>query len=98
MFDRGCSLFGFSAHDNSLQINLWREPGTPRLSQIHRLRLGLADSSMYGCIVPGFYEIVLNNQVTRNMKDTEAVDYELHKGLTWMFRVDHTVFGQVKMV
>jgi len=32
--------------------------------------------------VPGFYRTVFNKKV--NLKDLEAVDYELYKGLTWM--------------
>ncbi len=35
--------------------------------------------------VPGFYKMVLNKKV--NLKDLEAVDHELYKGLTWMLYV-----------
>jgi len=35
--------------------------------------------------VPGFYKMVLDKKV--NLKDLEAVDYELYKGLTWMLYV-----------
>ena len=34
--------------------------------------------------VPGFYKVVLNKV---NLKDPEAVDYKLYKGLTWMLCV-----------
>ncbi|KAI9467185.1 hypothetical protein BJY52DRAFT_1208652 [Lactarius psammicola] len=36
----------------------------------------------------GFYKMVLDKKV--NLKDLEAVDYELYKGLTWMLENDTT--------
>ena len=35
--------------------------------------------------VPGLYKMVLNKQL--NLKDPEAVDYKLYKGLTWILCV-----------
>ncbi|KAI9451617.1 hypothetical protein BJY52DRAFT_1296816 [Lactarius psammicola] len=32
--------------------------------------------------MPGFYKVVLNKKV--NLKDLEAVDHGLYKGITWM--------------
>jgi hypothetical protein len=80
-----------SAHDNNmLQINPASGVNPAHLDYFKFVGrvLGLAvfhrrffDVSL----VPAFYKMVLNKKVT--LKDLEAVDYELYKGLTWMLCV-----------
>ena len=76
-------LFEYSAHDNyMLQINpaFGRELGTPR-RQIYSARTRFHHRFLDAYFVPGFYKMVLGKGV--NVKDFEAVDYELYKGLNW---------------
>ena len=42
--------------------------------------------------VPGLCKMVLNKKV--NLKDFEAVDYELYKGMVWMLCVVEDRFGE----
>jgi E3 ubiquitin-protein ligase NEDD4 len=91
MFNPSYGLFEYSAHDNyTLQINPASGVNPEHLDYfkfIGRI-LGLAvfhHRFLDAYFVPGFYKLVLGKKV--NIKDLEAVDYELYKGLTWMLCV-----------
>ena len=93
MFNPSYGLFEYSAHDNyTLQINPASGVNPEHLDYFKFIGrvLGLAvfhHRFLDAYFVPGFYKMVLNKKV--NLKDLEAVDYELYKGLTWMLCV-HT--------
>ena|SRR6202789_3120240 len=81
----------YSAHDNyTLQINPASGVNPEHLDYFKFIGrvLGLAifhHRFVDAYFVPGFYKVVLGKRV--NIKDLEAVDYELYKGLTWMLCV-----------
>ena len=91
MFNPSYGLFEYSAHDNyTLQINPASGVNPEHLDYFKFIGrvLGLAvfhHRFLDAYFVPGFYKMVLNKKV--NLKDLEAVDYELYKGLTWMLCV-----------
>lgn len=91
MFNPSYGLFEYSAHDNyTLQINPASGINPEHLDYFKFIGrvLGLAvfhHRFLDAYFVPGFYKMVLNKKV--NLKDLEAVDYELYKGLTWMLCV-----------
>jgi E3 ubiquitin-protein ligase NEDD4 len=91
MFNPSYGLFEYSAHDNyTLQINPASGVNPEHLDYFKFIGrvLGLAvfhHRFLDAYFVPGFYKMVLNKKV--NLKDLEAVDYELFKGLTWMLYV-----------
>src|SRR6201996_7267723 len=91
MFNPFYCLFEYSAHDNyTLQINPASGINPEHLDYFKFIGrvLGLAvfhHRFLDAYFVPGFYKMVLNKKV--NLKDLEAVDYELYKGLTWMLCV-----------
>jgi E3 ubiquitin-protein ligase NEDD4 len=91
MFNPSYGLFEYSAHDNyTLQINPASGVNPEHLDYFKFIGrvLGLAvfhHRFLDAYFVPGFYKMVLNKKV--NLKDLEAVDYELFKGLTWMLCV-----------
>ena len=91
MFNPSYGLFEYSAHDNyTLQINPASGVNPEHLDYFKFIGrvLGLAifhHRFVDAYFVPGFYKLVLNKKV--NIKDLEAVDYELYKGLTWMLCV-----------
>ncbi|KAH9020059.1 HECT-domain-containing protein [Lactarius hengduanensis] len=88
MFNPSYGLFEYSAHDNyTLQINPASGVNPEHLDYFKFIGrvLGLAvfhHRFLDAYFVPSFYKMVLGKKV--NMKDLEAVDYELYKGLTWM--------------
>ncbi len=91
MFNPSYGLFEYSAHDNyTLQINPASGVNPEHLDYFKFIGrvLGLAvfhHRFLDAYFVPGFYKMVLGKKV--NIKDLEAVDYELYKGLTWMLCV-----------
>ena len=91
MFNPSYGLFEYSAHDNyTLQINPASYVNPEHLDYFKFIGrvLGLAifhHRFVDAYFVPGFYKTVLGKKV--NIKDLEAVDYELYKGLTWMLCV-----------
>ena len=91
MFNPSYGLFEYSAHDNyTLQINPASGVNPEHLDYFKFIGrvLGLAvfhHRFLDAYFVPGFYKMVLNKKV--NLKDLEAVDYELFKGLSWMLCV-----------
>ena len=91
MFNPSYGLFEYSAHDNyTLQINPASGVNPEHLDYFKFIGrvLGLAifhHRFVDAYFVPGFYKMVLGKKV--NIKDLEAVDYELYKGLTWMLCV-----------
>ncbi|KAH9954579.1 hypothetical protein BC827DRAFT_1379414 [Russula dissimulans] len=94
MFNPSYGLFEYSAHDNyTLQINPASGVNPEHLDYFKFIGrvLGLAifhHRFLDAYFVPGFYKMVLGKKV--NLKDLEAVDYELYKGLTWMLDNDIT--------
>ncbi|KAI0294622.1 hypothetical protein B0F90DRAFT_1890995, partial [Multifurca ochricompacta] len=94
MFNPSYGLFEYSAHDNyTLQINPASGVNPEHLDYFKFIGrvLGLAifhHRFLDAYFVPGFYKMVLGKKV--NLKDLEAVDYDLHKGLTWMLDNDIT--------
>jgi len=91
MFNPSYGLFEYSAHDNyTLQINPASGVNPEHLDYfkfIGRI-LGLAifhHRFVDAYFVPGFYKLVLGKKM--NIKDLEAIDYELYKGLNWMLCV-----------
>ena len=91
MFNPSYGLFEYSAHDNyTLQINPASGVNPEHLDYfkfIGRI-LGLAifhHRFVDAYFVPGFYKMALGKKV--NIKDLEAIDYDLHKGLNWMLCV-----------
>jgi len=94
MFNPSYGLFEYSAHDNyTLQINPASGVNPEHLDYFKFIGrvLGLAifhHRFVDAYFVPGFYKMVLGKKV--NLKDLEAVDYELHKGLNWMLENDIT--------
>ncbi|KAI9454451.1 HECT-domain-containing protein [Lactarius psammicola] len=94
MFNPSYGLFEYSAHDNyTLQINPASGVNPEHLDYFKFIGrvLGLAvfhHRFLDAYFVPSFYKMVLGKKV--NIKDLEAVDYELYKGLTWMFENDIT--------
>ncbi|KAF8469823.1 HECT-domain-containing protein [Russula ochroleuca] len=94
MFNPSYGLFEYSAHDNyTLQINPASGVNPEHLDYFKFIGrvLGLAvfhHRFLDAYFVPGFYKVVLGKRV--NLKDLEAVDYELYKGLTWMLDNDIT--------
>jgi hypothetical protein len=91
LFNPGYGLFDYSAHDDcTIQINPASDVNPDHLDYFkftgrvfglaifHRRFLDVP-------FVPAFYKMILNKKV--NLKDLEAVDYELYKGLTWMLCV-----------
>jgi E3 ubiquitin-protein ligase NEDD4 len=91
MFNPSYGLFEYSAHDNyTLQINPASGVNPEHLDYFKFIGrvLGLAifhHRFVDAYFVPGFYKMTLGKRV--NIKDLEAVDYELYKGLTWMLCV-----------
>jgi E3 ubiquitin-protein ligase NEDD4 len=91
MFNPSYGLFEYSAHDNyTLQINPASGVNPEHLDYFKFIGrvLGLAifhHRFVDAYFVPSFYKMVLGKKV--NIKDLEAVDYELYKGLTWMLCV-----------
>ncbi len=91
MFNPSYGLFEYSAHDNyTLQINHALGANPEHLDYVKFIGriFGLAafhHRFLNAYFVPGFYKMVLNKKM--NLKDLEAVDYELYKGLTWMLCV-----------
>ena len=91
MFSPSYGLFEYSAHDNyTLQINPASGVNPEHLNYFKFISrvLGLAvfhHRFLNAYFVPGFYKMVLDKKV--NLKDLEAVDYELYKGMTWMLYV-----------
>jgi E3 ubiquitin-protein ligase NEDD4 len=91
MFNPSYGLFEYSAHDNyTLQINPASGVNPEHLDYFKFIGrvLGLAifhHRFVDAYFVPGFYKMVLGKKV--NIKDLEAVDYELYKGLNWMLCV-----------
>ncbi len=91
MFNPSYGLFEYSAHDNyTLQINPASGVNPEHLEYFKFIGrvLGLAvfhHRFLDAYFVPSFYKMVLGKKV--NLKDLEAVDYELHKGLNWMLCV-----------
>ncbi|KAH9989537.1 hypothetical protein BJV77DRAFT_1016981 [Russula vinacea] len=94
MFNPSYGLFEYSAHDNyTLQINPASGVNPEHLDYFKFIGrvLGLAvfhHRFLDAYFVPGFYKMVLGKRV--NLKDLEAVDYELYKGLNWMLDNDIT--------
>ena len=97
MFNPSYGLFEYSAHDNyTLQINPASGVNPEHLDYFKFIGrvLGLAvfhHRFLDAYFVPGFYKMVLGKKV--NLKDLEAVDYELYKGLTWMLCVVNGAIG-----
>lgn len=97
MFNPSYGLFEYSAHDNyTLQINPASGVNPEHLDYFKFIGrvLGLAvfhHRFLDAYFVPGFYKVVLGKRV--NLKDLEAVDYELYKGLTWMLCVVKSTTG-----
>ena len=97
MFNPSYGLFEYSAHDNyTLQINPASGVNPEHLDYFKFIGrvLGLAvfhHRFLDAYFVPGFYKMVLGKRV--NLKDLEAVDYELYKGLTWMLCVVNYAVG-----
>jgi E3 ubiquitin-protein ligase NEDD4 len=97
MFNPSYGLFEYSAHDNyTLQINPASGVNPEHLDYFKFIGrvLGLAvfhHRFLDAYFVPGFYKMVLGKKV--NLKDLEAVDYELYKGLTWMLCVVNGATG-----
>jgi E3 ubiquitin-protein ligase NEDD4 len=97
MFNPSYGLFEYSAHDNyTLQINPASGVNPEHLDYFKFIGrvLGLAvfhHRFLDAYFVPGFYKMVLGKRV--NLKDLEAVDYELYKGLTWMLCVVNCAVG-----
>ncbi|KAI9508971.1 hypothetical protein F5148DRAFT_822211 [Russula earlei] len=93
MFNPSYGLFEYSAHDNyTLQINPASGVNPEHLDYFKFIGrvLGLAifhHRFLDAYFVPGFYKMVLGKKV--NLKDLEAIDYELYKGLNWM--LDHDI-------
>ncbi|KAN0132216.1 hypothetical protein V8E53_009982 [Lactarius tabidus] len=91
MFNPSYGLFEYSAHDNyTLQINPASGVNPEHLDYFKFIGRVLVLAVFHhrfldAYFVPGFYKMVLNKKV--NLKDLEAVDYELFKGLTWMLCV-----------
>ncbi|KAI0049149.1 HECT-domain-containing protein [Auriscalpium vulgare] len=94
MFNPSYGLFEYSAHDNyTLQINPASGVNPEHLDYFKFIGrcLGLAiyhQRFVDAFFVPSFYKMLLAKKVT--LKDLEAVDYELFKGLTWMLENDIT--------
>jgi E3 ubiquitin-protein ligase NEDD4 len=97
MFNPSYGLFEYSAHDNyTLQINPASGVNPEHLDYFKFIGrvLGLAvfhHRFLDAYFVPGFYKMVLGKRV--NLKDLEAVDYELYKGLNWMLCVVKSAVG-----
>ena len=97
MFNPSYGLFEYSAHDNyTLQINPASGVNPEHLDYFKFIGrvLGLAvfhHRFLDAYFVPGFYKVVLGKRV--NLKDLEAVDYELYKGLNWMLYVVKSAVG-----
>jgi E3 ubiquitin-protein ligase NEDD4 len=91
IFNPNYGLFKYSAHDNrTLQINPASDANPEHLDYFKFIGrvVGLAifhHRFLDVSFVPAFYKMVLDKEV--NLKDLEAVDYELYKGLTWMLCV-----------
>jgi E3 ubiquitin-protein ligase NEDD4 len=91
MFNPSYGLFEYSAHDNyTLQINPASGINPEHLDYFKFIGrvLGLAifhHRFLDAYFVPGFYKMALGKKV--NIKDLEAIDYELYKGLNWMLCV-----------
>ncbi|KAI0030488.1 hypothetical protein K488DRAFT_54121, partial [Vararia minispora EC-137] len=94
MFNPSYGLFEYSAHDNyTLQINPASGINPEHLDYFKFIGrcLGLAifhHRFLDAYFVPSIYKMILGKKV--NLKDLEAVDYELYKGLTWMLENDIT--------
>ncbi|VDB98127.1 unnamed protein product [Peniophora sp. CBMAI 1063] len=94
MFNPSYGLFEYSAHDNyTLQINPASGINPEHLDYFKFIGrcLGLAifhHRFLDAYFVPSIYKMILGKKVT--LKDLEAVDYELFKGLTWMLENDIT--------
>ncbi|KAI0319606.1 hypothetical protein OF83DRAFT_1281822 [Amylostereum chailletii] len=94
MFNPSYGLFEYSAHDNyTLQINPASGVNPEHLDYFKFIGrcLGLAifhHRFLDAYFVPSMYKMILGKRV--NIKDLEAVDYELYKGLTWMLDNDIT--------
>ena len=97
MFNPSYGLFEHSAHDNyTLQINPASGVNPEHLDCFKFIVrvLGLAvfhHRFLDAYFVPGSYKIALNKKV--NLKDLEAVDYDLYKGLTWMLCVANVAYA-----
>lgn len=86
IFNPKFGLFKYSAHDNCVLINQASGVNSKHLEYfkfigrvfglaiLHRRFLDVS-------FVPAFYKIVLARKL--GLKDLEAVDYELYKGLLW---------------
>jgi E3 ubiquitin-protein ligase NEDD4 len=91
MLNPSYGLFEYSAHDNyTLQINPASGVNPEHLDYFKFIGRVLSLAVFHhrfldAYLVPGFYKMVLNKKV--NMKDVEAVDYELYKVLSWMLCV-----------
>ncbi|KAI0064968.1 HECT-domain-containing protein [Artomyces pyxidatus] len=94
MFNPSYGLFEYSAHDNyTLQINPASGVNPEHLDYFKFIGrcLGLAifhHRFLDAYFVPSFYKMILGKKVS--LKDLEAVDFDLHKGLTWMLENDIT--------
>ena len=84
----GYVLFEYLAHDHyTLQINPAYGVNLEHLNYFKFIGrvLGLMVFYHRFLDVPCFYKMVLNKKL--NLKDPEAVDYKLYKGLTWILCV-----------
>ena|SRR5882762_3417145 len=91
MFNPSYGLFEYSTHDNyTLQINPASGINPEHLDYFMFTGrcLGLAifhHRFLDAYFVPSFHKMILGKKVT--LKDLEAVDAELHRGMTWMLFV-----------
>lgn len=91
MFNPSYGLFEYSAHDNyTLQINSASGINPEHLEYFKFIGRCLGLSIFHhrfldAYFVPSLYKMILGKKVT--LKDLEAVDAELHRGLTWMLLV-----------
>ena len=90
MFNPSYGLFEYSTHSCTLQINPASGVNPRHLEYFKFIGrvFGLAVCHrrfIHASFVPAFYKMILARRL--NLKDLEAVDYELYKGLTWMLCV-----------
>jgi hypothetical protein len=91
MFNPSYALFEYSAHESlRLQINPASGVNPAHLDYFKFIGRVLGLAVFHRCFLDanftlGFYKMVLNKAV--HLKDLEAVDCELYKGLTWMLCV-----------